>query len=76
MARTAAHEITIGLMRARIFKKSTRAGAQYTVGLTRLFRDGEAWRESNHFYPADIALLRLVLNQAHLWILKQAPSQC
>lgn len=74
MARSSVHEIELGLMKARIFKKTTRSGPQYTVGVTRLFRDGEIFRESNRFHPRDIALLRVVLKQAHTWILEHTPA--
>ncbi len=50
----------------RFVKKQTR----YTTSVLRLFRNGETWKESSRFGPKDIPLLRLLLNEAHLWILQ------
>ncbi len=62
------HEVRHGLIRARIWRKRTRSGVRHTVALTRLFRNGETWKESTRFGRDDLPVLRLVLHDAHSWI--------
>ncbi len=64
------HEIRRGLIVVRIWMRSARKQTRYTTSALRLFRNGEAWKESSRFGPKDIPLLRLLLNEAHLWILQ------
>ena len=65
------HEIRRGLIVVRIWMRSARKQTRYTTSALRLFRNGEAWKESSRFGPKDIPLLRLLLDEAHLWILHQ-----
>lgn len=65
------HEIRRGLIVVRIWMRSARKQTRYTTSALRLFRNGEAWKESSRFGPKDIPLLRLLLNESHLWILRQ-----
>ncbi|MCA9010572.1 MAG: hypothetical protein KDB01_12540 [Planctomycetaceae bacterium] len=65
------HEIRRGLIVVRIWMRSARQQTRYTTSALRLFRNGEAWKESSRFGPKDIPLLRLLLDEAHLWILRQ-----
>lgn len=65
------HEIRKGLIVVRIWMRSARRQNRYTASALRLFRNGEAWKESSRFGPKDIPLLRLLLDEAHLWILNQ-----
>ena len=68
MPRRPVHEVRRGLIRARIWQKRTRSGARHTLAVTRLFRNGDTWKESTRFGRDDIPLLRLVLDEAHTWI--------
>jgi hypothetical protein len=65
------HEIRRGFIVVRIWMRSARKQTRYTTSALRLFRNGEAWKESSRFGPKDIPLLRLLLDEAHLWILRQ-----
>ncbi len=62
------HEVRRGLIRACIWRKNTRSGLRHTVVVTRLFRNGETWKESARFGRDDLPLVRLVLDDAHTWI--------
>ena len=66
-----AHEIRFGLIKACIWHNLTRAGERYNVTLTRLFRNGDVWKESNHFGRDDLLLAAKVLDMAHTWIYTQ-----
>lgn len=62
------HEIRVGMMKARIWRKRTRFGPRHTVSIVRLFRNGDVWKESSRFGRDDIPVLRLLLDKVHTWI--------
>ena len=72
MPRQPVHEVRRGLIKARIWRKRTRSGLRHTVAVSRLFRNGDVWKESARFLRDDIPLLRLVLDEAYTWIYRQS----
>jgi hypothetical protein len=69
------HELRIGLIKARIWKKHTRSGVRHTVSVVRLFKNGDVWKESTRFGRDDLPMLRLVLDRAYGWLLSNTMSQ-
>lgn len=65
------HQIRKGLIKVRIWRRKTRDGLRFTVTVTRLFRNGDSWKESTRFGRDDIPLMRLSLDEAHTWIYQQ-----
>ena len=72
MPRKPVHEIRHGLIRVRIWRKRTRSGLRHTLAVSRLFRNGDVWKESSRFGRDDIPLLRLLLDKAHTWIFRNS----
>lgn len=72
MRRRPVHELRRGLIKVRIWQKGTRSGVRHSVAVTRLFRNGDTWKESARFGRDDIPLLRLVLDEAHTWIYRNS----
>lgn len=72
MSRATTHEIRLGLITARIVSRRSGSASQYTVRVTRRYRDGDTWKTSARFSGGDLPLLKLVIDQAHTWILQQA----
>ena len=70
MAKQPIHSIRFGYIKASIWQNQTKAGDRHNVTLTRLFRDGDQWRESNHFGRDDLLLLAKVVDMAHTWIVQ------
>lgn len=65
-------EVRRGAIKVRVFRKKTRSGTRHSSSVTRLQRDGDVWRESSRFGRDDLPLLRLVLDEAYAWILKNS----
>ena len=63
------HEIRRGMLKVRVLIKHTRKRSQYSLDVLRLFKNGDQWKESRRFSRDDIPLLRLLLDEAHSWIL-------
>jgi hypothetical protein len=68
------HEVRIGLIRARIWRKRTRSGLRHTLSVVRLYRDGDVWKESKRFGRDDLPVVRLVLDRAYTWVLVNGNS--
>jgi len=72
MARKHVHAIRHGLIQVRVWRKRTKSGLRHTVTVTRLFKNGDVWKESSRFGRDDIPLVRLLLDRAFIWIYRQA----
>ena len=64
-----AKEIRRGLIKVRIWQRKSRNGVRYSLSVVRLFRNGDQWKESTRLGRDDIPLVRLVLDEAHTWLL-------
>ena len=64
-----AWEIRRGLIKVRIWQQRSKNGLRYSLNVVRLYRNGDQWKESTRFGRDDIPLVRLVLDEAHTWIL-------
>ena len=72
MSRKPVWEVRRGLILVRIWQKRTRVGLRHTVAVTRLYRNGDVWKESSRFGRDDIPLIRLLLDEAYTWIFRQS----
>jgi len=72
MSKQPVYVIRFGLIKASIWQNQTRSGERHNVTVTRIFRDGDLWRESTHFGRDDLLLLAKVIDVAHTWIYQQA----
>lgn len=69
MARMPQHEIRRGLIKVRIWKRKPKNGVRYSLTIVRLFRNGDQWKESTRLGRDDLPVVRMVLDEAHTWIL-------
>jgi hypothetical protein len=65
-----AHEVRIGMIRATLWANETEHGTRYNVTPSRLYKDGEQWKDSSSFGQDDLLLLAKVLDAAHTWIVQ------
>lgn len=70
MARPPIHIIRFGSIKVRIWRRNTRSGIRHSVTVSRLFRNGDVWKESTRFGRDDLPLVEFVIDQAHTWILQ------
>lgn len=62
-------EIRMGKIKAAVWANETPQGLRYNVTLSRLYKDGETWKNSSSFGRDDLLLASKVLDRAHSWIL-------
>lgn len=71
MAKQPTHSIRFGYIKVNIWFNQTKSGDRHNVTVTRLYWDGDLWRESQHFGRDDLLLLAKALDHAHTWIIGQ-----
>lgn len=62
------HEIRLGRIRAAIWENETQNGTRHNVTVSRLYKDGDNWKDSSSFGRDDLPLVGKVLNRCHDWI--------
>ena len=65
------HEIRLGRIRAAIWENETQNGTRHNVTVSRLYKDGNDWKDSTSFGRDDLPLVGKVCDQAHSWIFEQ-----
>ena len=61
-------EIRIGRVRAAIWENETQNGTRHNVTLSRLYKDGDDWKDSTSFGRDDLPLVAKVVDLVHTWI--------
>lgn len=66
------HEVRFGRVRAAIWENQTESGLRHNVTLSRLYKEGDQWKDSASFGRDDLPLVAKVVDLAHTWIFEQA----
>lgn len=68
------HEARLGRIKAAVWENDTENGTRYGVTFSRLYKDGDQWKDSTSFGRDDLPLLAKVADQVHTWIFEQAQA--
>lgn len=63
-----AHEVRLGAIKATIWENETANGKRHNVTVSRIYKDGDEWKQNESFGRDDLLLLAKVVNLAHTWI--------
>jgi len=66
------HEVRLGRIRAAIWENETQNGTRHNVTVSRLYKDGDDWKDSASFGRDDLPLVAKVCDQAHSWIFEHS----
>ncbi len=55
-------------------ENDTQNGTRHNVTVTRLYKDGDEWKDSVSFGRDDLPLVGKVLDRCHSWIFEQAAA--
>lgn len=66
------HELRLGRIRAAVWENSTQNGTRHNVTVSRLYKDGDDWKDSTSSGRDDLPLLAKVADLAHTWIFEQS----
>jgi hypothetical protein len=64
-------ELRRGLITVRLWRRRSKRGIRYSLSVVRLYRNGDQWKESTRLGRDDIPLVRLVLDEAYVWLLTE-----
>ena len=70
-----AHEVRLGSVKAAIWKNDTDNGVRYKTTFSRLYKDGEEWKNTDSFGRDDLLVLAKLADQAHSWIHEQSQEE-
>ena len=62
------HEIRYGAVRATIWLNQTANGPMHSVTVSRIYKDGDTWKESGSFAFDELLTLSKALGEAHTFI--------
>ena len=62
------HEVRLGRIRAAIWANETQNGVRHNVTVSRIYKDGDDWKDSTSFGRDDLPLVAKIADQAHSWI--------
>jgi len=68
------HEIRLGRIRAAVWENETQNGTRHNVTVSRLYKDGDQWKDSTSFGREDLPVVCKVLDMAHTWIYEHPAS--
>lgn len=66
------HEIRLGCVKATIWENETDNGIRHNVQFSRLYKDGDDWKQTASFGRDDLPLVQKVADLCHLWIFQEA----
>lgn len=69
------HEVRLGRIKAAIWENETQQGTRHNVSITRIYKDGNSWKDSNSFGRDDLPLVTKIADMAHTWIYANASVQ-
>ena len=67
-------EIRMGRIRAAIWENETQNGRRFNVTVSRLYKDGDDWKDSSSFGRDDLLVVAKVLDRCHTWIHTESGS--
>ena len=62
------YEVRLGAVKATIWENETSAGVRRNVTVSRLYKEGDEWKQTESFGRDDLPLLAKVVDLAHSWI--------
>jgi hypothetical protein len=69
------HKIRAGALEVAIWLKEGEKGPFYNVTMSRSYKHGEEWKQSDSYSGDDLLLLAKLIDQAHSWIIANPARQ-
>ena len=69
-----ANTIRLGRIKATIWANTGETGVWYSTQVSRVYKEGDEWKQTDSLGRDDLLLACKALDQAHTWIYEQASS--
>jgi hypothetical protein len=63
-----AYEFRLGRIKATVWRNASDSGPWYSTVISRLYKEGNDWRQSDSYGRDDLPLVMKVADMAHTWI--------
>ncbi len=63
-----AYEVRLGRIKATVWRNASDSGPWYSTVISRLYKEGNDWRQSESYGRDDLPLVMKVADLAHTWI--------
>lgn len=74
-AQKPAHKIRTGAIEVAIWRNEGEKGPFFGVTMSRSYKQGDEWKQTDSYGGDDLLLLAKLLDQAHSWIISQPAKQ-
>lgn len=61
-------EFRLGRIKAAVWENATQNGTRHNVTVSRIYKNGDQWKDSGSFGRDDLPLVSKVADLAHTWI--------
>lgn len=69
------HKIKIGCVQAAVWSNQGPNGPWFSTTFSRIYRDGEEWKQSGNFNRDDLLVVAKLADQAHSWIVENQKKE-
>ncbi len=70
-----AHEVRLGRIKGVVWANEMEGGGvRHNVQISRLYKDGDAWKDTTSFGRDDLPLVAKVADLAHSWIFENSST--
>lgn len=69
-----AHEIRLGSIKATIWQNQSEISVRYNVSITRSYRDGDVWKDTQSFGRDDLPRVTKCADLAYEWIFTKSST--
>ncbi|MFO0809049.1 MAG: hypothetical protein U0746_10530 [Gemmataceae bacterium] len=63
-----AYEVRLGRIKATVWRNVSDSGPWYSTVISRLYKEGNDWRQSDSYGRDDLPLVKKVADMVHTWI--------
>lgn len=72
MSKKPVHTIKLGRIEVAVWANQGQKGTFHNVTVSRSYKDGEEWKQSDSLGRDDLPLVCKAIDQAHTWIYQQS----
>lgn len=69
------HTIRFGSIKAAIWENQTKNGKRYSVTFSRIYKEGNEWKNTETFGRDDLLTVAKCADEAHGWIFEQGAKE-
>ncbi|MFN0127215.1 MAG: hypothetical protein ACKV19_11085 [Verrucomicrobiales bacterium] len=69
------HEVRLGAIKAAIWRDQNSEKPRFNVSVTRIYKDGDKWKNSEYFSRDDLPKLALVSQKAYEWMFSSTTGE-